>query len=232
MKNVIVTGGSNGIGLECSKLYAKKNNNVFILDIVSPKYESNLIHYYKCDVGNYTEVKNTIDEINEKFGKIDIIINCAGKQIISEFDEYDYEKWLSVMKANYFGVCNTIHSCLNYFNDNATILNITSVHAYVPRTQKYAYDSSKSAISMLTKELALYFSSKGITINSLSFGAVNTNMNDSWTLTQKEEARAKVPLKIIFEPQEIAKCVYKIIRDYSRYTTGSDFTIDGGRSLI
>ena len=136
------------------------------------------------------------------------------------------------MNTNYFGVCNTINSCLDHFNSNSTILNIISVHSSVPRVGKYAYDSSKSAIEMLTKELALEFASKKITVNSLAFGAVNTNMNAGWSLEEQDKARAKVPLRIIFEPEEIAKFIYTIIKYFSKYTTGSTFTIDGGRSLL
>lgn len=114
----------------------------------------------------------------------------------------------------------------------STILNILSVHSSKQRENKYAYDSSKSAIEQLTKELALEFSSRNITVNALSFGAVNTNMNKDLTEKEKEIAKNKVPLKKIFEAYEIANFIYDIVNNFSKYTTGSIFTIDGGRSLI
>lgn len=117
--------------------------------------------------------------------------------------------------------------------ENSTILNLISVHSFKPRTKKYAYDSSKSAVEILTKELALEFAPRKITVNALSFGAVETNMNNSWLIheEQKEIARDKVPLKIVFTPMQIANFAYVIIKIFSQYTTGSIFVIDGGRSL-
>ena len=73
-----------------------------------------------------------------------------------------------------------------------------------------------------------------ITINAISFGAVETQMNDVWIsdISKKESAREKVPLKIIFKPEQIAMFAYTIIENFSKYTTGSVFIIDGGRSLL
>ena len=118
-------------------------------------------------------------------------------------------------------------------SEGSTILNLISVHSVKPRTKKYAYDSSKSAIEILTKELALEFAPHKITVNALSFGAVETDMNNTWLThsEQREIARAKVPLKIVFNPVQIANFTYVIIKVFSKYTTGSVFVIDGGRSL-
>ena len=137
------------------------------------------------------------------------------------------------MNTNYFGVCNCIHSSINIMKEGGTILNIISIHSSKPRTNKYAYDSSKSAIEMLTKELTLEFAEKKITINALSFGAVDTNMNEIWKNNPKlkEKTLNKVPLKIIFTPDEIANFAKIILTSFSKYTTGSIFVIDGGRSL-
>ena len=87
---------------------------------------------------------------------------------------------------------------------------------------------------MLTKELALELVNKNITINGLSFGAVNTMMNHEWKKFPqiKKDALKKVPLGIIFEPHQIADFCFTIINQFSSYTTGTVFTIDGGRSLL
>ena len=232
MKKIVITGGSNGIGCQCVKKFLENGYSVFVLDIDNNKFEKekNVI-FFKCDVGNYTAVLKCSRIIQEKFGSIDALVNCAGIQIVSSFEKYNYDEWSKVFRTNFFGVCNTIHSFMNNMNNPATILNIISVHSSVPRTQKYAYDCSKSAIEMLTKELALEFASKNITINSLAFGAVNTNMNKDLTLKEIEIAREKVPMKIIFEPEIIANFIFEIIENFANYTTGSTFVIDGGRSL-
>ena len=233
MKKIVITGGSNGIGLECVKKFSANGYLVFILDNKEPSSKLNAdVIYYNCDVSNYDRTLECANDITNKYGNIDILINCAGIQLIAPFSEYNYDEWMKIFKTNYFGTCNTIHSFIRHMTKYSTILNILSVHSSKPRENKYAYDSSKSAIEQLTKELALEFSSRNITVNALSFGAVNTNMNKDLTEHEKEIAKNKVPLKKIFEAYEIANFTYDIVNNFSKYTTGSIFTIDGGRSLI
>ena len=233
MKNVIITGGANGIGYECAKKFSEHNYKVFVLDI-DTRNDNNKIEYYKCDVSKEENVISVADIILKKVEKIDIILNCAGVQIEEKFEKYNQKKWEKIMNTNYFGTCNTIHSFLKKMYNGATILNFISVHSFKPRICKYAYDSSKSALEMLTKELGIELASQNITINAISFGAVETQMNDVWIsdISKKESAREKVPLKIIFKPEQIAMFAYTIIENFSKYTTGSVFIIDGGRSLL
>lgn len=234
MKNIIVTGGTNGIGFECTKIFSENNYKVFVLDKNIDNMSNDKIKYFKCDVSKENEVLNVAKTISKEVEKIDVIINCAGIQIEESFDQYSQEKWQEIMNTNYFGTCNTIHSFLKDMDSGSTILNLISVHSFKPRTNKYAYDSSKSALEMLTKELGIELANKNITINALSFGAVETKMNEVWEsdISKKEEARKKVPLKIIFKPSQIATFAYKIVENFSEYTTGSIFIVDGGRSLV
>lgn len=235
MKNVLITGGANGIGYECASIFADDGNNVYVIDIDQEEIEkkqkiNKKIKFYCCDVSNYKKMEEIANQINTK---IDVLINCAGIQIVDSFEQYDQESWQQVMNTNYFGICNSIHIFKKYMKEKSTILNLASIHSSKPRLNKYAYDSSKNAVIMLTKELGIELSKEFITINALSFGAVETKMNSIWNenILDKEIARSKVPMGIIFKPQEIASFAYKIIRDFSEYTTGSVFTIDGGRSL-
>lgn len=234
MKNVIVTGGASGIGFECAKIFSKNNYKVFVLDKNIDNMNNDKIKFFKCDVSKKNEVLKAAEIIFKELKKIDVIINCAGIQIEESFDYYSQERWQEIMNTNYFGACNTIHSFLNNMDSGSTILNLISIHSFIPRTNKYAYDSSKSALEMLTKELGIELANKNITINALSFGAVETKMNEVWErdISKKEVARKKVPLKIIFKPIQIATFAYKIVENFSEYTTGSVFIIDGGRSLM
>ena len=237
MKNdIIITGGANGIGLECAKLYKSKGYNVFVLDIdkvEGKKLSKYGIHYYVCDVSSEDDVNYIANLMLPQLNQLVAIINCAAIQIEEDFECYNQKKWKKVINTNYFGVCNVIHAFFKFLSEGSTILNLISVHSVKPRTKKYAYDSSKSAIEILTKELALEFAPHKITVNALSFGAVETDMNNTWLThsEQREIARAKVPLKIVFNPVQIANFTYVIIKVFSKYTTGSVFVIDGGRSL-
>lgn len=109
-----------------------------------------------------------------------------------------------------------------------------SVHYDKPRKNKYHYDASKAGVAMLTKEMALALIEKGITVNGISLGACNTPMNSNWIndKVKAEKKLEKIPLKWIAEPEDIANFTINVLESFSDYTTGSIFTIDGGRSLI
>lgn len=236
-KIVVITGGANGIGLATAKKFAKENMVVYVLDIddsQSKKLETLNINYIHCDISSYLEVKNAFDLIASKESKIDVLINNAAKQIESEFKNYNERDYLDIIKTNYLGTCNCVHNALPKMPTGGTILNILSIHSSKPRKNKIAYDCSKSAAEMLTKELALELSDKKITVNGLSFGAVNTDMNFIWETNPKlkYETLKKVPLEIIFEPNQIANFCYQIIKEFSTFTTGTIFIIDGGRVLV
>lgn len=232
---VVITGGSNGIGLQTALKFNSLNYNVIVLDIRENELlNSKGIIYYKCDVSNDLKVKEVFTDIKKKFKTIDILINCAGIQTSDSFMLYDLNKYKRILNTNYFGSLNCIYESISAMAQGGRILNVLSVHSSIPRKYKYAYDASKSALELTTKELALEFSDKNITINAVSFGAVNTNMNKDWIKEKSkvQETLEKVPLRIIFKPEEIAKFIVNIIENFTSYTTGSIFTIDGGRSLM
>ena len=236
-KTVIITGGAKGIGYACAKMFSSENYNVVIIDndiLALNSLNQFKVDKYYCDVSNYEELKKCCYFIVNRYKQVDVVINNAGIQVCESFNNYDYNKWKRIMDTNYFGTCNVISVFSDFMISGSTILNMLSVHSFRPRMNKYAYDSSKSAIEMFTKELALEFAARGITVNGLSFGAVETDMNKVWEYegSYRKEALSKVPLRIIFKPCDIASFAYNIINNFALYTTGSVFVIDGGRSLI
>ena len=230
MKTVVVTGGNDGIGRAFAELFAKKGFRVVVLDLRIDRWtgEGDV-----CDIRDAGRLRECFGEIGQKFGNIDILVNAAGVQIVERFSEYEESRWKRIMDTNYFGTCNVIFEALRQMAAGGRILNVLSVHSSRPRTGKIAYDCSKSALEMLTKELALELAPRGITVNGLSFGAVETGMNAEWREhpEQRAEAMKKVPLGIIFQPEDIARFGYTICTEFALFTTGSIFTVDGGRSL-
>lgn len=233
-KTIVITGGSNGIGKSISLLYLNDNYNVCVIDIVNELDKNNNIDYYYGDVSNEFQMRNIFKMISNKYNNIDILINNAGKQEISSFEKMSISSFKSIVNNNLNGMFICTKLAYKYMKNGSKILNILSVHHFKPRINKYHYDVSKAGINMLTKELALELACKNITINSLSFGAVKTNMNKEWLDNSKEVDKviSKVPLKILFEADEIARFAKNILDLFASYTTGSDFIIDGGRSLV
>lgn len=235
-KLIVVTGGAKGIGKEIAKLYLKNDYNVCIIDYDKEAIlkTDKLIDCYYGDVSDEKKMEIVFDSIYKKYGRLDILINNAGRQNVSSLDELSAANFKEIVNNNLNGVFICSKFALKYMKEKGKILNILYVHHFKPRLNKYHYDASKAAINMLTKEMALEVASKGITINSLSFGAVYTDMNSDWSGDSKEVLKtiSKVPLRIIFESEQIALFAKNILDYFADYTTGSDFVIDGGRSLV
>lgn len=236
-KNIIVTGGASGIGRELVIFLCKKQNNVIFID-KDKNCANNLLnslksyssYFFECDISDDKNLKQTISNITNKFKKIDILINNAGFQNIGEFATTEFK---SVLQTNLIGTMQITQNFLPFMNNNSSILNVLSVHAFIPRCNKIAYDVSKAGLLMFTKELALEVADQNITVNSISIGACKTPMNNEW-LNDKQKVQKvtqKIPMKKIPQAKEVAKNIINILQNFSDKTTGSNFVIDQGRSL-
>lgn len=242
-KTIIVTGGAKGIGESCCRILADKGANVVLADIdyenakrveKSIKDSGGSIFALRTDVTVEEDVKNMVKVAKEKFGRVDILINDAAIQKVTKYEDISLDEWKSVIDVNLNGGFLCSREVVKEFSNGGQILNIITVHSGLPRTNKYSYDASKAGMEILTKELAKNYADKNITVNAISFGAVSTPMNEDWLNDENavNNTLSKVPMNIIFKPEEIARFIYEILNKFSLYTTGSVFTIDGGRSLV
>lgn len=236
-KKVLITGGANGIGLAIVKRFIS-SHQVIILDndrkrceLIKKKYPQALI--FVVDISDKKMLEKIRLQISKKVGTLDIIINNAGLQTVSNFFDLQETDWRKVLDVNLTGVFLCLQVFLPVMNRGGTVLNIISVHHNKPRLNKYHYDASKAGVTILTKEVALLIADRNITVNALAIGAVSTNMNKDWLgdYSKTKSVRDLVPMEIIFTPKQVGEIVYNIINFFSQFTTGSIFTIDGGRSL-
>lgn len=236
-KTVIVTGGAMGIGEACAKILKENNANVIIVDFNREAGQETAdklgCDFFQADISREDEVSALRDFIIEKYGSPDILINNAAKQTEKNFFDFTVSDFSADINVNLIGTFTCIHTLCQIMKPGSAILNMLSVHHEQPRLNKFAYDASKAGLAMLTKETALVLAEKGITVNAVSYGAVRTPMNRDWIEHPEhmEQAKEKVPLGWIGEPDEIASFVKAILTEFSDYATGSIFTIDGGRRL-
>ena len=244
MKRIaIVTGASRGIGREIAKMLAKEDIQVIAnynnsekkaIELQEELKKENInIDIFKADISKREDARKLVEYTLEKYKKIDILINNAAKQTQNAFFDMKVEEFKDVINVNLNGtfICSNIIG--KTMGKGGKIINMLSVHYNLPRKNKYHYDASKAGVAMLTKEMALDLVERGITVNAISYGACNTPMNSDW-INDKEkvkETKDKIPMKWIAEPEEIANFVKIILSDFSEYTTGSIFNIDGGRSI-
>jgi NAD(P)-dependent dehydrogenase (short-subunit alcohol dehydrogenase family) len=236
-KTVIVTGAAMGIGKACAVLFQEYGAHVIIADMNAEEgkkaAEETGCDFFVANIAKKEDVLALKEYVLNQYGSLDVLVNNAAKQTEKSFSDFTVEDFASDINVNLTGTFACIRILSDLMSKGSTILNMLSVHYEQPRLNKFAYDASKAGIAILTKESALALADRGITVNGISYGAVKTPMNRIFEEQPEvmESAKAKVPLKWIGKPEEIAQFAYTIITQFSEYSTGSIFTIDGGRRL-
>lgn len=171
MKIVVITGGTSGIGLELKNLYERFGATVITLS--KRTIDSDM--HYAVDVADEQSVKNAIDDIGKRFGKIDVLINSAGFGMsgITEIVPFDDVKNLT--EVNYYGTLYTIRSALKYMTKGAKIINLSSAMALFPVPFRAIYASVKSAVLTLSFALKMELEPLGISVTAICPGDIKTN---------------------------------------------------------
>ncbi|ATA71844.1 MULTISPECIES: SDR family NAD(P)-dependent oxidoreductase [Capnocytophaga] len=182
MKNVIVTGTSRGIGLEIAKQMADQGHQVLALSrntLPLLKLNHKNIHFFPFDITLEEDLEKVVDFVREEWGKVDILINNAGKLIKKPFEELTTTDFMEVYKVNVFGVAMLIQKIIPFMVKKAHIVNISSmggVQGSMKFAELSAYSSSKGALITLSELLAEEYKEKEIIFNVLALGAVQTEM--------------------------------------------------------
>ena len=234
----IVTGGSRGIGKAIVEDLARKNIKVIAnynhSEEKAKKLKEELekenisIDIFKADVSKREEIKNMVDYVIEKYGRIDILINNAGINQEKMFQDITDEDWDNVIKVNLYSVFCTTQEVIKYMisQKNGCIINISSIYGINGGSCAVAYSATKAGIDGITKALAKELGPSNIRVNSIAPGCMNTDMNAYLTEEEWEEIKQETPLEKIGEGIDIAKCVEWLIED--TFTTGQVISINGG----
>ena len=249
MKNILITGGAGGIGLEIVHYFENKNYNVIILDKTLKKdFKKNYkkikknIFYFEVDLLEIKKTEKKIQQIISKFKTIDILINCAGIQYISKIEDFPTNEWRKVIDINLTSSFITSKNIIPVMkkNNSGRIINISSVHGLVASENKSAYIASKHGLIGLTKAIALELSKTKITCNAISPGWVLTPLVEKQIkkLASKNKTSIEIEKKnLLFEKhpnqkfvsgKEIASLVNFLISKDAQNITGSSYSIDGG----
>lgn len=238
-RNVIITGGSKGIGKACVEAFLKLGDTVVFCDLdesMSAQCVSELLplgnlYYFPCDISNYQQVKDFFFKVSKVLSTIDILVNNAGIQIVSDFESIQIEDWDKVIQTNLNGTFYCIKEGSKYMK-SGTIINMSSLYAEDVRLNKFSYDASKSAIKRMTEEFALALA-PDIRVNAIEPGAVYTPMNHEFSNSDVEtKVLSRIPLKRIAQASDIANSVVYLCSKDASYITGVSLKVDGGRHLV
>ncbi|TWM58873.1 3-oxoacyl-ACP reductase family protein [Bacillus paralicheniformis] len=235
-KVALITGGTRGIGYEILKKFAHDNIVCYFTYVSSDDFANKIESEYKnafgikADVRNYSIAKRIIQNIYEKEGKLDILINNAGINQDKTIRFMNEKSWKKVIDTNLTGTFNysKFASQVMKKNDGGCIINISSVSSLKSITGQTNYSASKAGINSLTKTFAHELASDNIRVNAIVPGYIDTEMVDSLNL---EEIIKTIPLKRLGTGSEIASIVNYLISEEAGYITGQLFVIDGGLTL-
>jgi len=236
-KVVIVTGAARGIGQSIAIELAKKGADVVVSDIIPGDDTVNQIKklkrksiYIKTDISKKAEVESLITQTIRQFKKIDILVNNAGIFVPGATLDLSEEAWSKTIDINLKGTFLCSQAALRHMKKGASIINISSVAGIEGSAGGAAYCASKGGIRLLTKALAAEFGAKGIRVNSVHPGLIDTAMTKDFTKDKKvlEGMMSKFLIKRVGKPVDIAGPVVFLASDAASYMTGSEIVADGG----
>lgn len=235
MKNVLITGGTKGIGKATCELFSSKGYRTIILyksDDESAKKlscETGCI-CYKQDITDFCATEKTITEITNRYGAIDILINNAGisqQKLFIDISPSDWQRMLSTNLESIYNVTNTVLKSMIY-KKSGVIINVSSIWGEHGASCEVHYSASKSAIIGFTKALAKEMGLSGIRVNCISPGMIDTHMNDIFSQDEKTQIINQIPLGRMGTATDCANLIYFLASDDAKYITGQNISINGG----
>ena len=242
-KVALVTGAGRGIGRQIALTLAAQNAFVIVnYNGSKDKAEETVSEIkaaggdavsYKCNVSDFEECQQMITAIIKEYKHIDILVNNAGitrDGLIMKMSEDDYD---AVLDTNLKGTFNTIRHMSRYFlkQKSGRIINISSVSGILGNAGQANYSASKAGVIGLTKAVARELASRGITVNAVAPGFVDTDMTDALSDSAKENLISQIPLGRTGKPQDIANAVLFLASDAAGYITGQVLSVDGGIAI-
>jgi NAD(P)-dependent dehydrogenase (short-subunit alcohol dehydrogenase family) len=245
----IITGGAKGIGRSIALRFAEEGCSIAIADISMKEANDTLNEVSKrgreglaieCDVTNLGQVRDTVDRVISKFGRIDILVNCAGalppSPPIEDLSEEDWDKVVALNLKSDFLFCKFVLPHMEKVK-YGKIINFSSIGAIQPPAHAIHYNSAKAGVIGFTYDLAFYVAPFNICVNVILPGPVRTPFYDEMLLskTDKEKdeffnflGKTKVPMQRVGAPEEIGGAALFLASELSSYVTGQTLIVSGG----
>jgi 3-oxoacyl-[acyl-carrier protein] reductase len=238
-KIAFVTGGSRGIGKEISLALAKAGADIAIADIMESEAKATAgelgdlgirARGYGCDVSSYEDVERVGKAVIDDFGKVDFLVNNAGITRDKLLLRMKPEDWGQVIDVNLTGVFNVVKvfSPSMLKQRAGKIVNISSVIGLMGNAGQANYAASKAGVIGFTKSIAREFAPRGITVNAVAPGFIQTAMTDKLSEEIREQLTSSIPLGRLGTVEDVANIVMFLLSGMADYVTGQVVNCDGG----
>jgi 3-oxoacyl-[acyl-carrier protein] reductase len=239
-RTAIVTGGSRGIGLAIAQAFAKAGMNVGILSVREERAEKAASALtdegfscagVACDVSDLESVRSAIEMVAARFGGIDVVVNCAGVLDVSPIQDMTPEHWDTIMAVNLKGSFLVAQQALPYLEKGRAprIINISSNAGRMGGYENgLAYTASKGGQIALTYGLARRLALKGITVNCIAPGTIESDMSQTYDEATRARLLTRFPVGRLGTPEEVAAAACYFASEESGFTTGAVLDVNGG----
>lgn len=238
-KVAVVTGAARGIGLATARRFLAEGWRVALFDIdgatlasaVETLESGNHCLAMACDVASPDQVRDAVDQVMDRFGRIDSLVNNAGTAVFKSLLETTYDEWRRVIEVNLSGPFLCAQACAPAMiaQGSGSIVNITSISGLRASTLRVAYGTSKAGLMHLTKQQAAEWGEVGIRVNAVAPGPVDTAMAKAvHSAAIRADYHNAIPLNRYGLETEIAEAIWFLCSDKASYITGQTLAVDGG----
>jgi 3-oxoacyl-[acyl-carrier protein] reductase len=238
-KVALVTGASGDIGLavceklleDGSKVYATYNNNPARLGELADRQEfAGRLVTLKCDITNKAELDAAMAQIEEAEGKLDVLVNNAGKYRDNLFSMMDFDEFDDVVKTNLYGTFMATKAALRMLRKakQATVVNVSSIAGLTNSFGQTNYSAAKAGMIGFTRTLAGELGSKGVRVNAVAPGLIESVMTKRVPRNVIRQTLSVIPLQRMGETREVAEAIAFLCSSSSSYVVGQTLVVDGG----
>ncbi len=228
MSVAVVTGAASGMGQATTEVLTESGWTVLALDLVETIFNvgDRTVQTVAVDVSDRDAVREAITANVAADTSIGLVANVAGIYPPTTLEDYDLERYRRIFDVNVLGVLNVVAESVPHMPRGASIVNFASVDAFTVSRGQLLYGASKAAVVMLTKSLALELADRGIRVNAIAPGWVDTPGNKA--TGRMEAAAASIPLGRVAQPREIARWVDILSSNDAGFVTGETIVLSGG----
>jgi 3-oxoacyl-[acyl-carrier protein] reductase len=238
-KVALITGAAQGIGKAVTLVLARHGADVVVADVNIEKAQETAREVealgraamaIRVDVTHLEDVEKMVEAAMQRFGKIDILVNNAGiarDKLILRMTEED---WDTVLNVNLKGTFNCTKAVIKHMSKQRSgkIVNIASVVGMMGNPGQANYSASKAGVIGLTKTVAREFAARGINVNAIAPGYIQTPMTEVLPEKAKEELKRLIPMERLGQPEDVAHAVLFLVSETSSYITGNILNVNGG----
>lgn len=233
----IVTGGFSGIGLATAKCLGSEGARVVIADI-NQQHADGAVAQVKqagapdawasiCDVSDSGQVEATVNGTLERFSKLDVVVNNAGLMVFKALEDLVEKDWHGVLRVDLLGAFFFTKQAFLHMKQGGAIVNVSSIHAVETEPLVAPYAAAKAALLSFTRSAALEGKPKGIRVNAILPGAVDTPM--LWNNPNVKSGQEKIVKADVGKPEDIAAVIAFLASDDAAFVQGAAVRVDGGR---